>query len=218
MRRWLLLAPLAACTGLSGTDPGEAEALETHRGEGWALQLPSDARLRIEEEALKVDAADGTWWFDVRWAEGSPEAAVAAWAEETCATLIWDEPSAPREGVRGGSGICTIRHQTHWLLASSETHDGAHLVTTLVARREGVTLEDAWVIFARIPLSLAPGDVPLPTPEEDGVREQVREAAAEGLRGAPIPGGGVLSPRVAERLDDLWEARSKNPPPRRWAP
>ncbi len=215
MGRWSFWLLLAGC----GTPEAPAPTLEVHRGEGYTLQIPADARVRLEDGVLAVDARDGTRWFDVRWAEDAShgQAAIMTWAHETCETMLWDEVAEPLAGTRTTSGLCTIDHRQHWLNAVVEDLEGGTLVTVHAARRNAVPYETAWVDFVTTALSLTGADTPLTPLDEEAIEQRVRQEARTSPGGRPTPGGGVLSAQISRSLaEELWRPRRADPPPIGW--
>jgi hypothetical protein len=211
----LLLAALACSRVPHGRV--EDQPVEVWKGDGYAMNVPAGANVRVLADRLAVDAADGSRWYDVRMIR-APESAQAALQEQanaTCDTIRWDRVATPTPGTTVTSGICPIRTRRHWLLAVQEAHGEATLLTVYVASADFLTFEDTWVDFVRTAVTLTPGDAPLQTPDPAATREKLREVAGSGGIGHdPVPGGGELSPRMAEALAEVWQRKLEAGPPR----
>jgi hypothetical protein len=212
---WWFLFSLACSRAPHGRV--EDQPVEPWKGDGYAMNVPSGASVRALDDRLAVDAADGSRWYDVRVVR-APESAQAALQEQanaTCDTIRWDRVATPTPGTTFASGLCPIRTRRHWLLAVQEVHGDATLLTVYVASADFLTFEDAWVDFVRTAATLAPGDAPLQTPDPAATREKLREVAGSGGIGHdPVPGGGELSPRMAEALAEVWQRKLAAGPPR----
>lgn len=186
-----------------------------HRGDDWALRVPAGSRVRVSPTAIGVDAPDGRRWFDISWHDADlPPASIAwAWGGKACGPITWDEPKVPVEGTWTSGGLCSIGERRHWAFTVVERHGERLLFTAWIGEHRRLPYEDAWVDFARTALSLRAGAEPLPPVDHADLRGRVREAAALRPGHMPVPGGGLLSGRVSERLVDVWAARLASPPP-----
>ena len=67
-----------------------------HQGAGFAMSVLDGSVVKATRDAISVDAADGSTWFDVRWIDTTspivPIAEASAWAEAACASVHWDLP------------------------------------------------------------------------------------------------------------------------------
>jgi hypothetical protein len=205
--RPLLTLLLYACAPSAPSDPPATLPLELAREEGLAMRIVSGGRLTRQEGTLSVDAPDGLRWIEVRWLEGNPAPAVVAWSTATCEGLVWDRAAAPAPGVRHQTGLCTRQGQMFWTFLAVEQRGDRALMTALLAHRDSVRLEDAWVEWVSSALSLRAGDTPLDTPAEVEVRRLLREKAATTTGTVPVPGGGELGAATAEALAPFWAAR-----------
>jgi hypothetical protein len=208
---WLLLA----CGAHTSGGRVEETPLETWSGSGVAVAVPAGARVALDQ-ALHVDASDGSRWFDVRWV-AAPETASSAidvWVAATCETVSWSAPASPIPGTATRDGLCSIGGRRHWLLAVAETRGDRTLLTMYAADSQWLTFEDAWVDAVRTALTLGPAPSPLATRSPADVRAAIRDAAAHGGVGRePIPGGGKLGASVSDALTDVWALRASAPPP-----
>lgn len=197
------------------------EQPEVHRGAGWAAQVPPRATVRAEGATLAVDAADGSWWYDVRWSPASPvpQVAAMAWADERCRPMRWDAALVVTDGVWTSGGVCSIGERRFWVLVSVETVGDRMLMTGLMSSFVARGYEDVWVRYLTQALSVAPGEAPVEGLAADELRGRLRQINPDdGSRDQlPLPGGGTFTARVNAALRDVWEARrvrlASAPPP-----
>ena len=184
-------------------------------GDGFALTVIDEANVQATGDLLRVDVADGTRWFDVKWIDAmNQQPEIYAWQTGLCDRARWDSPGIPVEGTMTMGGSCDIKGRRHFIIAAFEVYGDRELMTMYVADTSRVTLEDAWVDAFRTAFSLTSGSVPLATVTSDDVRHTMRQAVADGKVGQePIPGGGELTKHVSERLSEVWKQRRANPPP-----
>lgn len=204
-----------------GRTPGGAidgQPLTAWVGDGWAIAVPEGARTSAEPDALRIDAADGTRWYDIRWTTEDFDVATGTWAATFCDTHQWDRLARPTERVITRGGHCNVGWRRQWLITVAETRGDRVLLTLYGADANRVTFEDAWVDVTRTALTLAAGDRPFEggvPPEE--IRRRAREAVRSGGVGRQlIPGGGELSARIAEALADLFRRRESVAAPERF--
>ena len=196
---------VAGCGWLTHeADPTHLEDTLTvvHQGPGFALRVPEGARVTHEPRGLAVDAAEGTWWYDVRRVRAPvvPVASARAWAAELCPSVRWDKPTEPAEGVFTLGGMCQIAGRRHWVQAVVETHGDEALLFGLAGRVGGITYEDLWVALTESALSLAPGDAPQALGDTAALRAEMRAVELDEATLMPVPGGGVFSTVIAQRL------------------
>lgn len=215
---------LAACGWLPDVEAPEPPPLVDHVGDGWAVRIPEGARVQASPDHLQVDAADGSWWYDLKWLDASgpvflPLQVATGWGEATCDPLRWDAPHTPAVDQWISGGFCTIQGRRYWVVASVERRGDRALLTGVVASRTSVTYEDLWSWTVRGPMSMSAGATPMGGWSEAAVVDAVRAAHAEdpGPAQLPRPGGGTFSTRVASQLDALWTARRAVPWPEAFA-
>ncbi len=201
-----------ACSGSQAGRIHAAPVSETV-GDGWAVGVPEGARVTVDPRILRVDSADGTMWFDVRWTtEPANEITAHTWARATCTPPMWDDPWVT-DGRWAAGGLCMIANHRWWMIHVLERVGDRTLHTAFLADSRWVVYEDAWVLATRTALSFAGGEHAHAPPDADGLRVQIRLAGAEPPGMMPIPGGGKLSTRIFPHLSDLWAARDRAPPP-----
>jgi len=204
--------------------PSRPEArYATHRGDGWAIQVPEGAKVRATEDSLSVDAPDGTWWFDVATVPaGTPffaQIPATTWGEKTCLPLRLDVPAEPVDGLWTVSGTCAIEYGRYWYeVVLVPEGDRARLVA-IFGRFGLVNYEDLWVHLWRTALTLRKGAEPADVPDPDVLRQIVRGTTFDDPRGLiPVPGGGVFSAEVARRIGARWRTWRDADVPTTFAP
>lgn len=184
------------------------------------MRIPQGARVRHDDGRLSVDAPDGRRWYDVSWHDDdrAPAVVAHAWSAATCSPTMWDEPAEPVPGTWLSGAACTIDGKRFFALVAVETFGERRLLTAYVAQDGYVSYENAWLEFVSTAMSLRGGDAPWPEPDLDALRGIIRQAAAQPAGSMPVPGGGLLSGRIARQLDPLWAARHTAPPPAQLLP
>ena len=212
----ILASPLACVTP---ERPGQIpEARAQHGGSGWMVGTPVDAKVTIEPNHVTIDAAQGTWWVDVKWMAAANGPAMDLPAQlcvgDSCDTIVWDRTVQPTENTWAVSGLCSRKEKGLWMIAVVEQHGDRALVTGLLAERNRTTFEDAWTLFVTSALTLAAGDKPLETRASKQVRLDLRELVSSGAIGhLQVPGGGELSPLTHMGLADVYKKRRTVAPP-----
>jgi hypothetical protein len=191
----------------------ETAPVQVHVGQGWAVGVPAGAKIEVQPDVVRVDSADGTSWFDVRWIDGPADGTAAEiWARASCTPPVWDEP-----WISGGrwtaGGICVIGQHRWWMIHVLEPIGEHTLHTAFLADSKWIAYEDAWVLASHTALGFAGGDHPLAPPDPEDLRTRLRQAAALPPGPMPVAGGGVLSTHVLPLLGDIWAARDRAPPP-----
>lgn len=184
-------------------------------GEGWTLRVLEGSRVRAEEDRLSVDAPDGRRWFDITWLDDTrtPEAIAHAWSATTCSPTMWDVASTPVEDTWFSGAVCVIDDRRFYALVAVETFGNRRLLTTYVAQDGFISYENAWVDFVTTAMSLRTGDSPLPAPDVEALRADIRHAAVQPAGPMPVPGGGLLSGRISREIPEWWSSRHAAPPP-----
>jgi hypothetical protein len=204
--------------GTSGGEVGDAPA-PPHAGPGWAVRLPpSGAEVKVQPDAIIVDASDYSRWWDVRWTEAWGDLSIGPrnLAQEACDPVVWDDAIVTETTWTAG-GLCTRNGRFHWLIGRSERHGDRALVLFYTANPDFLAFEDAWVDFAGTTATLQGGATPMTPLDPIELRRSIRSAASEAHRSiSPLPGGRVLSKAVIPRLEPLWALRAaaKVPPAR----
>jgi hypothetical protein len=205
-------ATVACSRGTSGVI--EKTPLEVHREAAYSLNVPAGSKVAIDADVLTVDAPDGSRWFDVRFlpADADPLTTFKTWASATCPSHALDPVEMPVPNVTTVGGVCSIEHRRHWLLGAIEPWGDRKIATLYVADAALITIEDAWVDYARTALTLSPGDQPFEAVTPADVRAAARAAQEEGAGPDQVPGGGVLWGRTSKHLAPLWTARASRRP------
>lgn len=192
----------------------EQDAIVARTGPGYAVNVPDGADFVVEADTLRVDAADGSRWFDARMVDQPQDDALRLWLNSLCEAIRWDIPGFPTAGIKTRGGQCMIDHRQYWVITSYETHGPRALLITYVADGQRVAYEDAWVDAWRTAFTLSAGPAPLTGPAPAEVRATLRTAVAEGGVGhEPVPGGGELSAHASEAFATAWAARAAATPP-----
>lgn len=187
----------------------ERDALVTRAGDDYAVAIPEGADFTIEGDTMRVDAADGSRWFDARWVDQPQDAALRLWSNALCEVIRWDDVATPISTTTTQGGECTIDHRKYWVLTSYERRDGRALLVTYVADEQRVAYEDAWVDAWRTAFTLIGGPTPLAGPPPAEVRATLRAAvSAGGVGHLPVPGGGQLSTHASVAFASAWQTRA----------
>lgn len=218
MRIALALVWLNLC-GTSGGEVGDAPA-PAHVGAGWAVGLPPvGATVKVEADAVIVDATDYSRWWDVRWTDAWGDLSIGArnLAAQACDPVVWDDPITTETTWTAG-GLCTRNGRFHWLIARVEKRGERSLVMFYTANPDFLVFEDAWVDFAGTTATLQGGATPAGAPDPKDLRTRIRASAASVQRSiSPLPGGRVLSTAVIPSLEPVWQMRRMaTPPPARF--
>lgn len=188
----------------------DVAVVDIHTAPAWALAVPAGARVDARADLLRVDAADGSRWFDARWApaDAAPLAVAYDLVAGICETVRWEEPAA-LSGTLVFGGECSIRGRSHWAVAVLEPHEDRRLALAWLGDEAKVTFEQAWVELLTTTLTLQAGDAPREAPSVPEIRATVRKIAADpkSVGHAQVPGGGTLWRATAEGFPAVWEAR-----------
>lgn len=181
------------------------------RGEGWAMQVPEGATVRVTPDTLSVDAPDGTWWYDVTTLPATEpffaQIPATTWGERACNPLRLDLPAQPIDGVYTVSGTCGIDGKRYWLETVLVPKGDQVRVVGLIGRFGAVHYEDLWVHLFRTALTLRAGSEPEDRIDPESLRATIRGTSFDDPRGLiPVPGGGVFSAEVSRRLGERWTA------------
>jgi hypothetical protein len=218
MRKFLFtVLVIQGCIRASG-GAVDRETREPWRGPGVITVATAGANVRVEGGALRVDAADGSRWFDVRWVDAPPGPAdepARAWAHDVCTGVRFDAVGTPAPGATFLSGNCTIDGRRHWMFTVTEqrTDPSKVLLTTWLGQMDRLTLEDAWVDFVSTALRTTGGSEPLAVPEPAALRQIARSAPPMTGGDLPVPGGGRLTGHWADALRPVFTARSEGAQP-----
>ncbi|MGK0347450.1 MAG: hypothetical protein ACI855_003536 [Myxococcota bacterium] len=199
------------CRSPSG--PRTSLEVQTHQGDGFAINVVPGSKVVVNDGVLGVDSPDGFRWMEVRWIQEPVAPDVTAWSIMQCDGLIWDRDAAPIAGVRTRTGMCTQEFQEYWTFLVLETRPEGVLMTTWLSHRETLAYETAWVEFTGTAMSLSGGTTPVATMDETAVRLLLREASVTSTGPSPVPGGGELGAAVSERMTEMWTRRLASPAP-----
>lgn len=193
----------------------------THRGDGWAVSIPTGGRVDAASFAppaaapsrISVSAPDGMWWFDIEVVPKAPSPLLPAttFAERDCRPIRWDAPAELQPGVWTGGGVCTIGERRYWLLLAVEDEGDQSVVTGLYWAIGYRGYEDAWVAWTQSALSLSGGDTPMPLVEGPEIVRQTLRAIPpdDGTTSQlPLPGGGVYSAKLERAFAEAWSTRA----------
>ena len=196
------------------------EPLEDWIGKGYAIRVPAHATVRPELERLRVDAADGSRWFDIAWVTtDDPQVVVNQWVNVSCEGMRWDKPAILSDHQTSTGGLCTMGRKDYWAIASVESFGSKTLVTCYRADTDRLTLEDAWIDFSRTALSLKAGTQPRPSSTVPDMQKRVREVGTDRqLSGIAVPGGGILSAQISSALATEWQTRPESDFPAEFSP
>ncbi len=183
-----------------------------YQGAGFVMSVLDNSVVKVTRDAISVDAADGSTWFDVRWIDTTspivPIAEASAWAEAACASVHWDLPYEPSPKTWTDGGRCTIGGREHWVIAVVEQFGDHAVLTGIMGRPGAVTHEDLWVEMLGSAMSVQAGDKPGTWIEPSEVRLLLRGIdSGDPTALIPIPGGGVFSGLAAKALDKVWAER-----------
>lgn len=209
-RYWLVAVVGLASVGCKGEWFRKPEPLSyvPHQEGTVGLFIPSGAAVKVEQQQVQVDAADGFSWYDVRWIAQpeDPQEAATLWANERCKPILWDFAVNVGENSWFAGGLCNIEERRYWVNLLIENRDDKALLTGLMATYGVRTYEELWWEFFSSSLTVGagtPAPVMLSLEELRAEMQAAQKEMPQGIR--PTPGGGMLSSVLALRLKPYFE-------------
>ena len=206
---WILWT---AC-GLLDLERGHDKHLETTWSQdGVSLRIPEGGNVRQQPGMISVDAADGSRWFDIAWVnETEPELISRKWAPTACdpMSIIWDQPSIPAPDLWAGGGLCTVKDHRYWAIVAIKKVETRSLRITYLADFHRMPFEDAYVDFVQTALTITGGPEPVRMPDQDLLRERVRQNAQNQTGIVPVPGGGLLLTNLHPAFADAFALQAE---------